>query len=60
MHKKLWLGTGWETLIVYDFVKKEYQLMDRYTYGIVQTFPTVVDLLHHIIKPLQKQQPDGV
>ena len=60
MKKKLLLGYGWETILVYDFVAKEYLLLDRYTYQVVIKFSTLVDFLKHVIKPLQKQLPEGM
>lgn len=60
MKRKLLLGYGWETLIVYDFAQKEYQLVDRYTYRVILSFPTFIEFLNHIIKPIQKQLPEGL
>ena len=60
MKKKLLLGYGWESLIVYDFTQKEYQLIDRYTYRLIISFPTLVAFLNHATKPLQKQLPEGL
>jgi len=60
MRKKLLLGLGWETLLAYDFMGKEYLLMDRFSYEIVMKFSTLVDFLKYAIKPLQKQLPTGM
>lgn len=60
MKKKLLLGYGWETLLIYDFVQKEYQLIDRYTYEKIIAFQTFIDFLHYMIKPIQKQLPEGM
>ena len=60
MKKRLLLGWGWETLLVYDFLKKEYALLDRFTYDLVFSFPTFVDFLKYAIKPVQKQLPEGM
>ena len=59
MHKKLWLGYGCESLIVYDFLAKEYQVLDRYTYQKIYTFPTLIALLQHITKPLKQPAAPG-
>ena len=60
MKKKLLLGFGWETLLVYDFSEKTYQLLDRYTYDKIITFQTLIDFLQYLIKPIQKQLPTGI
>ena len=60
MRKKLLLGYGWETLIVYDFSVKEYQLLDRYTYQVILHFATFVDFLNYMIQPIQKKLPTGM
>ena len=60
MKKKLLLGYGWELMLVYDFLKKEYQMLDRYTYIIVRTFPTFLDFLLYTVKSIQKQIPEGM
>ena len=60
MRKKLLLGLGWETILAYDFVEKEYLLMDRFSYETVMKFSTIVDFLKYAIKPLQKQLPEGM
>lgn len=60
MRKKVLLGYGWETIIVYDFAQKEYQVLDRFTYQIILTFATFVDFLKYVIKPVQKQYPEGL
>jgi len=60
MKKKLLLGLGWETILVYDFIGKEYLLLDRYSYEVVIKFSTLVDFFKYAIKPLQKQLPGGM
>ena len=60
MKKKLLLGFGWETLLVYDFTKKVYQLIDRYTYEEIIVFQTLIDFLHHMMRQIQKQLPSGM
>ncbi|MBR6411553.1 MAG: YrhA family protein [Alphaproteobacteria bacterium] len=60
MRKKLLLGLGWETILAYDFLEKEYVLLDRYSYEPIMKFSTLVDFLKHVIKPLQKQLPEGM
>jgi len=60
MKKKLLLGEGWETILVYDFAQKEYLLLDRYTYDIIFHFATLVDFLKYMIKPIQEQIPEGM
>ena len=60
MKKKLLLGTGWEELLIYDFTTKTYSLIDRYSYDTVVSFPTFLDVLKYIVKPIQKQYPEGL
>ena len=60
MTKKLLLGYGWEELLVYDFGQKEYQLMDRYAYDVVATFPTILDFLCYIAKSIHKSVTPGL
>ena len=60
MQKKLLLGYGWETVIVYDFSIKEYQLLDRYTYQAVLHFATFADFMSYMIQPIQKKLPEGM
>lgn len=52
MKRKILLGWGLETLIVYDAANKEYQILDRYTYESVASYPTFVDFLYALAKPL--------
>ena len=60
MRKRLFLGLGWETILAYDFVEKEYLLLDRYSYEVVMKFSILVDFLKYATKPLQKQLPEGM
>lgn len=60
MRKRLLLGLGWETILAYDFLEKEYVLMDRFSYETVLRFSTLVEFLKYVIKPLQKQVSLGV
>jgi len=60
MKKKLLLGLGWEWILAYDFMKKEYQQMDRYTYTTIRSFPTFLDFLQYTVQSIQKQIPEGM
>ena len=60
MKRKLLLGTGWEELLVFDFGIKQYVLLDRYTYQPVISFDSFPAVLTYIIKPIQKQYPEGL
>ena len=60
MKKKLLLGAGWELLLVYDFVKKEYQQLDRYTYAVVRSFPSFLAFLQYTVASIQKHMPTSV
>ena len=44
--KALVLGMAPEQLILYELPKKEYVIVDRYTYGIVRTLPRLADVLY--------------
>lgn len=52
MKRKLLLGWGWETIIVYDSNLKEYQILDRYTYAPIAGYSNFLDFLHTLVKPL--------
>lgn len=50
LNKKIVLGMAPEELIVYDAVRKEYQLVDRYSYTIFVKFPSFSDILYFYIR----------
>lgn len=56
MKRKLLLGWGLETIIVYDALIKEYQLIDRYTYTIIKSYPTITDFLSSLVKPFLEKE----
>ena len=56
MKKRLLLGYGWETLFVYDSVRREYLLLDRYTYDIILTFQNILAFLDYALKPVRVQE----
>ena len=60
MKKKLLLGYGWESLFIYDFICKEYQVIDRYTYQLIISFQTFSDYLSYLTIPLQKKSADSI
>lgn len=50
MKNKIAVGTAPEELIVYDSSRKEYQLLDRYTYTTFVKFPALADILYFYVR----------
>lgn len=57
MRKKLLLGRAPEELIVYAAESKVYQLLDRYTYEVILTFPRFFDVLYFYARELMEKEP---
>lgn len=49
LNGKIVLAQAPEELILYDFKKKEYQIMDRYSYTIFLKFPHFLDVLYYYV-----------
>lgn len=60
MKKKLLLGYGWETLFIYDFIRKEYQVIDRFTFQPITSYTTFSDYLSDMTAPLQKKALENI
>lgn len=50
MKNKIVLGMAPEELIVYDSTRKEYQMIDRYSYTIFVKFPAFADILYFYVR----------
>lgn len=50
LNKKIVLGMAPEELIVYDAARKEYQLIDRYSYTTFLKFPGFADILYFYVR----------
>lgn len=50
MKNKIVLGIAPEELIVFDSGRKEYQLVDRYSYTVFVKFPAFVDVLYFYVR----------
>lgn len=49
---KIMLAQAPEEFVLYDFQKKEYQLMDRYSYTVFLKFPNLLDVIYYYTKQL--------
>ncbi len=49
-HKKIVLGLSAEEIIVYDVLRKEYQILDRYSYTVFVKFPGFADILYFYVR----------
>ncbi len=50
LHKKIILGLSPEEIIAYDVVRKEYQVIDRYSYTAFIKFPGFADILYFYVR----------
>lgn len=50
VNNKILLAQAPEELALYDFKKKEYVLLDRYTYTIIARFPQFLDMLYFFVR----------
>lgn len=50
LKKKIILGISPEELIAYDAARKEYQIIDRYSYTIFVKFPGFSDILYFYVR----------
>lgn len=50
LKKKIILGISPEELIAYDATRKEYQIIDRYSYTIFVKFPGFADILYFYVR----------
>ncbi len=50
MHKKIILGIAPEEIIIYDSLRKEYQIIDRYSYTVFIKFPGFADILYYYVR----------
>lgn len=48
---KLLLGQAPEEFVLYDFNRKEYQIMDRYSYTVFLKLPNLLDVFYYYAKP---------
>lgn len=51
INNKIMLAQAPEEFVLYDFQKKEYQLMDRYSYTVFLKFPNLLDVIYYYTKP---------
>lgn len=49
---KIILAQAPEEFVLYDFQKKEYQIMDRYSYTVFLKFPNLLDVIYYYTKPV--------
>ena len=49
---KLMLAQAPEEFLLYDHQRKEYQIMDRYTYTVFIKFPNLLDVIYYYTKPV--------
>ncbi len=50
LKNKIVIGVAPEELIVYDSLRKEYQLLDRYSYTVFVKFPAFADVLFFYVR----------
>lgn len=50
INNKIFLAQAPEEFVLYDFKKKEYILLDRYTYTTVARFPLFLDVLYFFVR----------
>ncbi len=50
LHKKVILGLSTEEIIAYDATRKEYQIIDRYSYTVIVKFPGFADILYFYVR----------
>ena len=50
VNNKILLAQAPEELALYDFKKKEYILLDRYTYTVIARFPQFLDMFYFFIR----------
>lgn len=50
INNKILLAQAPEELVVYDFRKKEYLIIDRYTYSTIVRFPQFLDVLYFFVR----------
>ena len=52
LKNKIMLAQAPEEFVVYDFQKKEYQLVDRYSYTVFLKLPNLLDVFYYYTKPV--------
>ncbi len=52
MKNKIMLAQAPEEFVLYDLQRKEYQLMDRYSYTVFLKFPNLLDVIYYYTKPV--------
>lgn len=52
VNTKIMLATAPEEFVLYDFTKKEYQIMDRHSYTVFLKFPNLLDVIYYYTKPV--------
>ena len=51
LNGKILLAQAPEEFVLYDFKRKEYQIMDRYSYGVFLKLPNLLDVFYYYAKP---------